>query len=760
MSLPKPSSSSVLDDSCSVIHDNTLYSYSPEGFVSLRLEEGEEWKELDGGESVTGAACVGSDAAFYVVGGSGGSTEYLGLQKYDYGSGEWSAITPPGGNQILKNRQWHGATYIAANDKIFVYAGTVTGAQGRSEETFTVAASEPYTIDGFNSAGAPTGVDPILLPWEGSDAVMLGGDPGNTQVWLFNADAGWRNFGATLAGPVLSDPATQQATLVNGDDGSKNLLVFDMAASPNSVSRVVLRDGNGQPVMNSAPVEKRQLTQDDWPSYNDTLAPSSTRTNFALAQGDDGTVVLSGGNDQEPLSIFDTKENSWVDPEDILLDQTQTTTSSSSATSSTATSTSASASTSATTSASTSSFTSSSTTISSSATSEATPTSTESVAPFSSDGDKSDGDDGLSSMAILGITLGTIFGFILILAAILFWIRRRKKRQYHSEAAKPRGTPSDEKDPSAFASIVNKPPPSPGNFRGHRPQASAESFSSMAILMGRMGQQKSGGVRKGSVDTVGSAPESFHKQFKSTISKPVPQAQRQPEFAGQDEKGVAFDPSVVSPVPRPRNTNNNAEPDDPTRRSSGWNKYWSGGSALQILGFGGNKRNTMASDRSSRYSQGTEVMQQNPRVTQDSATVPPLNFEGRAQVNSVNSGSPVVSSGYPQDGSLKEGMAGKIERPTSRVSSSGYSSGIPESVNEMWDPTSGDKPWGSERAPSSAYASSAFQYGTPLAPSNAGARAPPAGSGVSTQPQLSMASKSSDMSWLNLGDQKQNESRF
>jgi hypothetical protein len=131
--------------------------------------------------------------------------------------------------------------------------------------------------------------------------------------------------------------------------------------------------------------------------------------------------------------------------------------------------------------------------------------------------------------------------------------------------------------------------------------------------------------------------------------------------------------------------------------------------------------------------------------------VPPLNFEGRASMHRVNSGSPVVSQ-YAPKLPIREGLSGKIERPVSRGSSAGYSSGIPESVNEAWDPTAGDRPWGADRAPSSAYAPS-FYHGTNLTPSSSGTRQGEPPSGVSKQPQLAMAS-TSDMSWLNLGDQR------
>lgn len=767
MSLPKPPAS--LDDSCTVIHGNTLYSYNAEAFLSLELEEGAEWKELDNGEKVTGGVCVGttpgddSQAALFIVGGTGGSDDYTGLQKFTYSTGEWTTITPS--VQVTKNRRWHGSTYLQANDAIVVYAGSTDGVEAPGTETFTIQASEPYQANAYGSC--PHAVaNPVLLDWSAADAVLVGGDSTSTSVSLFNPAAGWRESGATLATPLAASDAVR-AIIVAGDDGSKSLYTFDLAQSPNAVSRFVLQDASGAPVYNSAAVSntKRDLTLDDWPEYNSTLAPTAARQNAAVAQGSDGTVVFSGGNDDEPLSIFNAAENSWVDSsalfsggdQKVLSDTTSSSDSSSAATSTSSSSkktsssktstevsstSEASASETATSDSSSSTFLSSIASSTASATSETSAIGTTGAAAAGTSGSGSS--SGLGANAILGITLGSIIAFLALLGFLLFCIRRRKASQNHAEAGHARrasGAAPDEKDPSAFG-VNTLPPPSPGHYRGHQARPSTDSVSSMAILMGRLGAQKSNAARQPSQDTHRSSVSSLHKQFKSTISKPIPQETQHPALQGHDDKGVAFDPTVAEP----RQRNGPLEANDGTRRSSGWNRYWSGGSSLQILGFGAPKRGTVASDLSSQYSEAAPPY--NPRVTQDSATVPPLNFEGRPEVNRVNSGSPVVAQ-YGSQIPFKDGMSGKIERPSSR-DSSGYSSGIPESIADAWDPNEAGKPWGSNRAPSSAYTPS-FYYGTPLAPSAAGARQTQ-GTGVSTQPQLAKAS-TSDMSWLNLGDQ-------
>ncbi|KAL7787538.1 hypothetical protein V8C37DRAFT_263983 [Trichoderma ceciliae] len=759
MSLPKPPSS--LDNSCSVIHDNTLYSYSPQGFLSLPLEESAQWKKLDMGVTVTGATCVGTNpsnaanAALFIVGGSADASDYTGLQKYTFSTGNWTTITPS--VPVTQNRLHHGSTYIQADDVILVYAGSQDGSTGPSTQTFTIQASEPYAALSFQSSAAPA-VSPFVMSWSNADAAMMSGDGVDGKIYWFNPTAGWRYSGAGLSQPINKASGSVNAVLISGDDGSKNLYTFDLSQSPNAVSRTVVQDAAGNPIPNSAPIaargldddatqgnEKRDLTLSNWPQYNSTLAPTDTRQNFAMAQASDGTVVFTGGNAQVPIAVFNADKNGWVDATALLGDDKLSIEDFTSTTTKTKTkTTSSSRPTSTTHSASTTHSVSTVTSFSASTTQTAVSSITDLSVPSIPTGSSSaSADSGPSSNAILGITLGSIAGFLALLGLILLLLRCRRRQQLHPETGKPKSPPVDEKNTAAFAahSAFAKntlPPQVQKQFRGHQHTASSESTSSMAILMGRVGQHK---ARKLSNDSVKSM--TVHKQFKSTISKPISQPQP-PILQIQDEKGDAFEPSATELRPQ----NGLAGAEDGTRRSSGWNKYWSGGDALNILGYGAPQpsaqpsaqRDTVASERSSHYSQ--TPTSRNVRATQDSATVPPLNFEGPPGMSRVNTGSPVVSS-YP-DIPWREGMSGKIERPISALSatSSGYSSGIPESIQETWDPTHAGKTWGADRAPSSAYAASTSS-------------AQPRPLGVSKQPQLTTAATSNDMSWLNLGDNSQ-----
>ncbi|KXX79745.1 hypothetical protein MMYC01_202835 [Madurella mycetomatis] len=757
MSLPQPKI--ALNNVCSVIFNNTLYTYSAEAFQSLRLEPGAEWEELPQGERVTGGVCVGSTtgnpatSGFFVVGGRGGSAGYQGLQRYTYATGRWESIklsTP-----VTHERVGHSAVYLNSTDSILMYAGNQDGSENPSSHTFTIGASAPHEIHSCDSY-APPSIKPILLPWSTSEAVLVGGSTWNTQVMLFSVEREWFDSGASLLAPLPKDTSAIQGVLMTGADGSKNLITFDATVSPNSVQRTILYSGPGAPVLNSAPIRRRTtrkerrdvepLTLNNWPAYNSTLAPQVTRaTNYALAQGPDGMVVIAGGNDEEVLSMFNVRQNSWEDTESMLGQaRILSTESSSTVSTSTATSTS-------TSSRSTSSPTLASTSASPAA---ATETPTSATAPGAS------GNSGPGLNTILGAVLGGFFGLAVLLAIAYICIKRRRNRQAHMEAGHVRrasGASSIEKDGIGFTKDIGQSPP--GVFRGHQHHGSQNSFSSMAILMGRAGQHKStpsGFSRKSSNESGRDSYDSTFKAFKSTISKPIPQAGQlaavQSQQQTHDEKGAAFASSTAEP--KPRNLTTGADGQGNARRSSGWNRYWSGGSALNLLGFGsgngnGNsavnnsRRTTVHSDRSSNYSDPH-------RMTQDSATVPPLQtFEPRLSFSRVTSHSPTIAV-YNEK--IREGMSGQIEtqRPVSSVtdgSASAYSSGIPESVHEAWDPTAASKPWGSDRSLNASYTGI---YSTPLAPASQGSKA-------STQPpprpaRPSQAPVRDDMSWLNLGN--------
>ena len=725
MSLPVPA---VPLGGCSTIYNNTLYTYSANAFQALPLDKGAAWEQLPGGVSVTGGVCVqatshnaSSPAALYIVGGSANASEtkYQGLQRYIFGDNTWESISLS--SAVTQNRLYHNAIYLNASSSIFIYAGNQDGTKQLSSESFTISTIAPYEVRSFPSM-TPPGTEPMLLTWSDSQAAMLGGSDTNTKVLLFKQTTdpllAWEDSKVTLDAPLKSD-GTVKAAIVNGDDGSKSLYTFDMTVSPNSVKRLLLVDGNGKPMTNAKAVKSRSsnevrdiaeratLTATDWPPYNASLAPKTTRTKYSIAQDADDRIVISGGNKDDVLCMFKARENSWENAA-ALLSKAQ---------------------------------------VPIGTTNTPTSVSTEAPAASSSAAVAAEASSQLSRR-LLGIIIGSVGGFVLVVLAIFFCIRRRRKQRVFAEAGHQRrasGIP-DEKDPMDFVDRGLRFDPTK-RYQGHAPKPSTASFSSMAILMGKVSstQQPALGRRGGSNSS--NASSNFNKNYKNTISKPIPQARAVPETYARTERPPVVGGSNAGPTPRPRGSGVNRQ--GSTRRSSGWNRYWSGGSALNVLGFG-NKRATYGSqsDQGSMYSETAH----STRGTQQSAMVPPLNFGSqKGRLSQVASGSPTIAH-QARNSPLEQGMSGKIERPHSAVSSvSSYGDlrdaypGVASSINEeheTWTPVGGERGWNQgDRVASSTYTES--QYGTPRATMVEGR------SGHKGPNQ-----QSTDMSWLNLGDNK------
>ncbi|PHH68521.1 hypothetical protein CDD80_7459 [Ophiocordyceps camponoti-rufipedis] len=685
MSVPEPPAS--LDDACFAIYNGTLFSYSSHGFFSLLLDKGATWRKLNMDVAVQGASCLSttppdaSQAAFFLVGGRTDSDDYPGLQRYTYADGQWRTI--PLTDKVTKDRLGHAVAYVASDDVLLMYAGHQDGTKGLSSQTFAIQASHPFTVRGYQSV-APPANSPVLFPWSASDAGMLtgGNGPLDDRPWLWNPSAGWRSWETRVSAPFKVTPLTRLVP-VDGDDGSKFLYAFDFGQSPVAVSVMVLQDGAGNPGPNTpsavsrrVAVSRRALDSKSLPVYDATLAPAGQKRLPAVASDRNGTVVFAGGGQDGALLVFNGKKNTWVDAGAMFGDGSKALLAPTSASPT------------------------------------ETPSSTSTSGASTTTAAGNEGRTGPGPNALLGITLGCILGLMALLGIVLFLLRRRKKLRRRKAA----DDDSEEKEAEDMSPATMLPK---SHFRGHYPQASHESYSSMAILMGRVGKDR-GLTRKTSHDTNRSSDSSLHKKLKSTISKPIPQPAAYPVLPGpyDDNKKASLAPKAAAA----------AEANDTTRRSSGWNRYWSGGSALQILGLGPTRRNTTMSERSSHYSDSGN------RMRQDSATVPPLTMDERPEVNSVVVNSPTVARL-----ATAEGMAGRIVRPTSPASS-GYSSGIPESVVDGWDMAEGGgRGWTSAGGNhgSSYYAASG--------------RAVP--SGMSNQPQLAKAATSTDMSWLNLGDQ-------
>ena len=336
--MPPPAPPVALKGHCSVIHDNVLYVYSPDALQSLPLQKDAQWSQEPMGISVTGAGCVlggvdgdHSKPALYIVGGSlnSSSLQYPGLQRYSLQDKRWKTInllTP-----ITQNRKHHGTAFLNASSSILVYAGSQDGDSNPSTQTFLVETWPPYNVRSFSSPAPPV-VDPIMLTWGDNRAAMIGGSPTNNHVFTLGPDDGWADAGVVLTQPPPNRSIAQSALLSLADE-SKVLVTFDMSKSPNTVTRtVVLNPGGrqaqfGETVGDSgrpSRLGRRDVTLSTFPNYNDSLAPKTVRVGASLAQGPGGLTVISGGNDQDPLSIFDALRNQWIDATELIGGQSQT----------------------------------------------------------------------------------------------------------------------------------------------------------------------------------------------------------------------------------------------------------------------------------------------------------------------------------------------------------------------------------------------------------------------------------------------------
>jgi hypothetical protein len=321
-----------LDSGCSGIFENTVYTYQSDAFQSLRLEKGAGWIKLNMGVSVDKAKCVvgavdGQDALF-VVGGISEQKDYSGLQRYTFTDKQWRTINIPDPN--LQMRQMHGAAYLNETKSILVYAGYQSNQEQDSSQTFTISTTSPYTPKSYTSK-APPGINPILLPWNSTHAVMAGGSTSNQQVWVFSESGGWVSVPIVLP-PSRIDMTKVRASILQGDNSSKVLELFDLSKSPNKVTALMVQPATGQAMKNNLVVsvaprsaivarktdslDNKAIDLSQLPRYDGTNAPKYTRSGYALAQASSGLVVISGGaGAQEPLAIFNQTGNSWVNVE-------------------------------------------------------------------------------------------------------------------------------------------------------------------------------------------------------------------------------------------------------------------------------------------------------------------------------------------------------------------------------------------------------------------------------------------------------------
>jgi hypothetical protein len=592
MSIPQPKY--PLSGHCSIINDDTLYVYSPAGFQSLKLEEGAEWQALPMDISLTGAQCVKAGAKLYIVGGNANETaatwNYPGLMHYTFSEKKWDWQRSVSWN--TQNRVDHAAVYLQDSQKILIYAGSQLGGEGPSSESFLFSTVEPYYVSSLPSAGAPPSVKPMLMNSDASTALLVGGGASNTAVWKFTEANGWQDLGVTLEQPIANQEAVQ-CSVVSNKDGRVALEKFDMSVTPNTVERILLLNKDGSPASPGTIVgdKVKRVTLDDWSTYNETYAPTTTRSGYSLAQGDDGTTVATGGDESEPLAVFNAKENSWVNATALFAGQQVLVNSvSSSSASSTPTST---------------------------AFLSATPSSTTTgaaMAPPPAPSNKG------KMLTVLGATLGTIFGIATILILILFCLKYRKNKS--------KKTPGyvEKNDRMSFADRgAEFMKEAGGSVVTYQPNHTNDSFTSLAIIQGR----GANGHKKNVASDASTA---------GLVKKSSPLGYSEPyELSKFDLK-----PEPVAPMVR---QNSSRTKPAPRARSSGWSRYFANNDAPTNLANMQDNRSTYASDRTSTGSQSnyTNSRMYSGRPSQHIAPleIPKLDSQ---RLSRVASGSPTLGT--------------------------------------------------------------------------------------------------------------------
>ncbi|KAF2706691.1 hypothetical protein K504DRAFT_62890 [Pleomassaria siparia CBS 279.74] len=627
MVLPEPIH--PLSGHCSIIYNETLYVYSPDGFQSLPLSSGAQWEKLPMGASLTGAQCVKavnsedeSGARLYIVGGTTSEADYPGLMHYTFATKKWDTVTPD--VTVTKNRLNHGAAYLPASKSILVYSGSQEpGNLTPSDQTFTISTESPYRTQGYQGQGAPPVLKPMLMHWDQSNAVMIGGSATNKAVFLFDATEGWRNLGVSLVQGIQNQEQVQ-CTIVSGDDGSKVLETYNMGVTPNQVTRTaLLKEGGavadpGQTVGDKA---KRQLlTIQQWPAYNGTLAPTVTRTGYSIAQAEDDTAVISGGSDKDIMCIFNQKANSWLNATALFADQQA-------AILSTPTST----------------VTLSSTLIPTSTASTAPSSSTGAATGVATEGTGVPASNKTRMLTVLAATLGAIFSIAAILILLLFFLKYKKNKNRKAQQ-----TGYVEKDRLSFADRGAEFMSEAGGSVGQNYSASMNASHSSLAIINQVGKSHNRGVGSDA-----STQGLVMKKSPLGYSEPV-------ELSKFDLK-----PEPVVLVRQNSNANANVRP--PPSRSSGWSRYFANNEATNLAHMSAGQ-STFVSERSSTDSQS---MYNDSRVySQPPPDIAPLEipkFDGE-HISRVPTGSPTLGNSRENLHVPMESMQAELARADSNAS--------------------------------------------------------------------------------------------
>ncbi|EAU38858.1 predicted protein [Aspergillus terreus NIH2624] len=533
MIVPKPPV--ALEGHCSVIHNNTLYTFSKSAFLSIPLQRNATWNnDLPMAPvPVSDAACVkgGLDGqndqeALYIVGGTNAKGNPPGLQRYSFRDNQWKTIHAVDLN--MSNRTSHRAVYLESSSSILVYGGHPDGQSIGSSDTFVINTTAPYAISAYPADKASPAYVPVLLPWSDQKAALVGGLTTPDKVHLFDPKNGWESSAVSLADPMSDDV---QCAMIRASDGSKILQSFDMDAAPNTVTSIALLNPGGNParpgkiVGQSSRKRKRGISLDNFPTYDNTFASSTKRQDYSLAQGDNNLVVISSGGGTDSLAIFNQSSNSWVNATKLFYgDQSQQQI--------LATATSA------------------------SPTATATgPSETTTAAGAAGGGTNNTG-------TIIGATLGSILGLGVILVLILLLIKRKKDKLK-------RAAQDQDKDRLSFQDQGMEPlTQSAYPMAKSTAPLAASSVDSLAIFSGNLGDEKS-------PRSAGGLP-AYHNKH---APKPSPLSTIQSSRDAASTPG-ALDKAIEAQESVP----SGGRPGD-RRTNEGWSQYFQDNSATSLVGL-------------------------------------------------------------------------------------------------------------------------------------------------------------------------------
>ena len=612
MSAPLPSVD--LKHHCSVIYNNTLYTYQVDAFQSLALRDGAQWSKLPMGVATNGSTCVqgslnGQDSLYVVGGVTNSSTpDYSGLQRFVFSQQKWEQCAPE--VNVTNNRQYHGSAFLNSSSSILIYGGSQDGILAPSSQTFLISTNYPYNVRAFSS-DAPPVINPLMMQWNVSHALMLGGDSQNKQLYTFGPDDGWQQLNVSLS-DGLKDSSKVQAVIESGSDGSKVLEMFDTSVSPNQISTLLLQnadrqDASDHPSQSSSsppsssssrqPPTKRRKRDTALavrPAYNSTLAPQDVRNGVSLAQDPSGLVVESGGDPGNPVALFNQTANQWIDPNTFFGGSTANSHVQSPIP--------------------TSSSTLASSTASNAAGSTGPPPASATSSPLSAPAATSH-----HSLTILGATLGAVFGTaaLLVLALLVLRCLRRRKNNIGQRT---RDFDLDSKHEMDFADQgADFMHEAGGSLASrHRRDDSGNSNSSVAIMSGGARsdspQSKRGFFHKSGES--GGSSKSFFSRARSPLA-PSPPLISHPVVTNQP--GEARGNLVASPEPRT----------EPRTAETGWSKYFNNSSTnlgalppAAVRQDSGSRPTTYTSQSLSDYA-SSRVTSSHPR---ESAEVQPLNL--------------------------------------------------------------------------------------------------------------------------------------